>query len=153
MGPRYPLSQTGIKPKVSNSLLQGSLLGPIMGFHRRGRVGRSGRGEGSTLSPCASPRLMLGCCGFSGGFCWSCGASNDGHDAGGLLPRLARLLMGGIWLGLEHDASISVAGKGFEVISPSMGSEIGLVEATRFPLGPLSSEDIGNPARWPLVWS
>lgn len=61
--------------------------------------------------------------------------------------------MGAFWLGSEHDASISIAGKGCEVISPSMGSEIGLDVATRFPLGPLSSEDIDDPVRWPLVWS
>lgn len=59
--------------------------------------------------------------------------------------------MGDLWLGSEHDISIPVvAGKGLDVISPLMGSEIGLNAAT---LGPPSSVDIDDPVRWPLVWS
>lgn len=150
VGPIYPLSQTGIKPKVSNSLLQGSLPCSIVGFHRNEFVGRCGRGEGSALSTCPPPPLMLGCCSFSGGFCWSGETSKDGHDAGGLLPRLACFLIGAFRLGSEHD---SVARKGCEVISPSMGSEIGLDMATRFPLGPMSSDGIDDPVKWPLLWS
>lgn len=147
MGPIYPLSQTGISRKASNSLLHGSWGGLTVGLHRKKRADRSGP---SALSPCSFPPLMMGCLGFSGGFCWSCGTRNDGHDVGGLLPRLARVLMGDLWLGSEHDISIPVAGKGLDVISPLMGSEIGLNAAT---LGPPSSVDIDDPVRWPLVWS
>lgn len=67
VGPIYPLSQTGIRPKVSDSRLQGSLPGPIMGFHRNGYVNSSGRREGSALSTCPPPPFMLGC-DFSEGF-------------------------------------------------------------------------------------
>lgn len=147
MGPIYPLSQTGISPEASNSLLHGSSGGSILGLHRKSRAGRSAL---SALSPCSFPPLMLGCWGSLGGFCWSCGTRNDGHDVGGLLPRLARVLMGDLWLGSEHDISTPVAGKGLDVISPLMRSEIGLNSAT---LGPPSSVDIADPVRWPLVWS
>lgn len=139
---------------MSNSLLQGFPPDTLVGSHRNLEEARSGRGEGSALSTCPPPPSMLGCCGFSGGFSWFCGTGKAGHDAGGLLPRLARFLVGAFWLGSEHDASISVAVKGCcEVISPSMGSEIGFDVATRFLLGPLSSEGIDDPVRWPLVWS
>lgn len=157
VGPIYPLSQTGISPKASISLLHGSWSGPTLGLHRRLRAGCSGP---SALSPCSSPpSLMMGCWGFLGGFCccWSCGGTrNDGHEVGELLPRLARILMGDLWLGSEHDISIPVvAGKGLlEVISPLMGgSEIGLNAAST--LGPPSSVDIDDPAvSWPLLfWS
>lgn len=112
---------------------QGFLRGSIAGFHRKRRAGSSGDVEGFALSPCPSAPFMSGCWGFLGGFCWSCGTRNDGHDVGGLLPRLARFLMGVFWLGSEHDVSVPVAGKGLDVIWPLMGSEIGLKAAT---LGP-----------------
>lgn len=147
MGPIYPLSQTGISGKADNTLLQGSSKGSIKGFHRKLRVGCFGR---SALSPCSPPPLMLGCWGFLGGFCWSSGTSNDGHDVEGLLPRLARFLVGDLWLGSEHNVSTPVAGKGSELLSLLMGYEIGLNTAT---LGPPSSEDIDDPLGGPLIWS
>lgn len=139
MGPIYPLSQTGISPMVDNSLPHGFWVGPSLGLHRKLRAGSSG----------SFPPLMMGCWGFLGGFCWSCGSRNDGHDADGLLPRLARVLKGDLWLLSEHDISIPVAGNGLDVDSPLMESDIGLNAAT---LGTASSADIDDdPVRGPLV--
>lgn len=148
VGPIYPLSQTGIISVAGNLLPHGFWTGSSLSLDRKMRTASS---SPSALPPCAFPPSMMGCWGFLGGFCGSCGSIFDGHDVDGLLPRLARILIGELWLLSKHEISIPIAGNCLDVDSPLMESEIRLNLAA---LGPSSSVDIDDdPVRGLLVWS